>query len=145
MAEINFDNLNVLLVDDEPFIQKLIEKVLFDIGVKEVMTASHGGDALEKIRTSRKRFDLVICDLEMPNMNGFQFVEELRKGDDIPAPDVPVVILTGHSNIENLEDALDLGIHGFLAKPVSKQSLEKKMTVALTSPPIDPSILKRGG
>ncbi len=77
-------------------------------------------------------------------MNGFEFVTELRTGPHIPHPQTPVLILTGHSNPENLEQAVKLGINGFLAKPISKGLMESRISAAITSPPIDPNILKRG-
>jgi two-component system, chemotaxis family, chemotaxis protein CheY len=136
--EIDFSTIRLLLVDDEPFIRKLINRILFDIGIKDVTDVGDGEVALEQIRLRRAGFHVIICDLEMPKMGGLEFLRKLRKSD---TPNIPTLILTGHSNEENIYDAIELGIHGFLSKPVSRKSLEAKLVVALTGDPINPSVI----
>ena len=143
MAEDAFTGLKVLLVDDEPFIQRLIGRMLNDMGIKSVTPAADGASALDRICKSAGAFDLIICDLEMPAMNGFDFVRALRNDKGIPNPGVPVLILTGAASQEYLEESIRLGIHGFLAKPVSKTTLETRIVSALNAPPIDPKVLER--
>ncbi len=144
MAEIDMKRLRILVIDDEPFMLKLIVRVLNELEVSEVTTAEDGSEGLNEIEQSRKDFDLIICDLEMPRMDGFEFVGNLRKSPDSASARTPVLILTGHSHEEAVQKTVELGIHGFLAKPVSKGSLEKRIIAALKSPPIDPKVLKRG-
>ena len=138
MSIADLNSLTILVIDDEPFIRKLIGRMLSQLGVKDVIEAEDGADGLEQIRQSRKNIDLVICDMQMPNIDGFEFVRQLRAAKHLPHPDMPVLILTGHSDADNLHDAVNLGIQGFLTKPVSKINLEKRITSALTSPTIDP-------
>ena len=139
----NFDNLNILLVDDEQFIRQLVARLLRDMGVKEVTLASDGKDALEKLSTYGGRIDLIILDLEMPNMNGFQLVQKIRNGEAHVDADIPIIILTGHGQQEAVKAAVDLGVHGYLVKPMSKDALEKRIQVALSSGTIDPNILEK--
>ncbi len=136
--------LDILVIDDEPFIRKLIGRMLYELNVKHVVDAEDGADGLTKVKQSRYGFDVIICDLEMPNMNGFEFVRKLRSDKTLSNPGVPVLILTGHSDEDNVHDSVKLGIHGFLTKPVSKTNLEKRILSAMTSPPIDPKIFERG-
>ena len=85
--------------------------------------------------------DLVICDLEMPEMDGFAFVRRLRAmvGE---VSKLPVLILTGHNEEKSVRDAVELGIDGYLLKPVSGKDLEQKINEAILSPMIDPDSLK---
>lgn len=143
MTGVNFKTLAVLIIDDEPFIRDLIGRVLRDQGVPKVYYAANGRVAFEIMMTLTDRLDIVICDLEMPEMDGFGFVERLRKHDDSHLASLPVLILTGHSQKGNVEMAVKLGIHGFLTKPVSVKDLTTRIQKALTSPSIDPNQLKR--
>lgn len=135
-------DLHVLLVDDEQFIRQLVGRLLRDVGVKEVMFAADGVEAVTKINTYAGRIDLVILDLEMPNKNGFQVVQEVRSGAVGINPELPIIILTGHGQEEAVKSAVKLGIHGFLVKPMSRDALEKRIKIALESGQIDASRLE---
>lgn len=143
MSTSDIKTLEILVIDDEPFVRKLIGRMLFELEVKHVTDAEDGADGLTKIRSSRKGFDVVICDLEMPKMDGFEFVRQLRGDKTLSNPGVPVLILTGHAEEDNVHETIRLGIHGFLTKPVSKTNLEKHILSAIKSPAIDPKILER--
>ena len=97
MSKVDMSSLNILVIDDEPFISKLIVRLLDDLGVQDVRTAEDGAEGIRMVKESRKKIDLIICDLEMPKMNGFEFVLLLRTSLDIADRQIPVVILTGHS------------------------------------------------
>ena len=143
MLEIDISKLSVLVVDDESFMRQLIVRLVNDLSIRNVTTANDGADAMTKFSGSKRNFDIVICDLEMPKMDGFAFVRQLRARTEIPCHDVPVLIVTGHSEEESIQAAVKSGIHGFLVKPVSKQALESRIRAAMKSGPIDPSVLNR--
>lgn len=136
MPSIDMTKLTILVIDDEPFMRSLVERVLFELGVRNVLNAENGADGLRTLRT-RKRVDVIVCDLEMPTMNGFDFVRALRDDPDRQMASIPVVILTGHSEEEAVREAVGLGISGFIVKPISKGGLESRIVAALTKPPID--------
>ena len=138
MVNIDMGSLNILVIDDEPFMCKLIERLLRDMGVDEIDLANDGEQGLKKVSVDT---DLIICDLEMPNMNGFEFVHRLRNNPSGPKPSVPVLIVTGHGEEDAVRGAVNLGINGYLVKPVSKQALESRIAKAVTSPMIDPKLL----
>ena len=142
MADIDFKNLRILVIDDEPFMRKLIIRVLYELEIQNVTEADDGAEALEKVKDSMNDFDLIICDLEMPNMDGFDFVKRLRGMTGFPNAAIPVLIVTGHSDPESVKGAVEAGIHGYLVKPISKQTLEERIIAALTSPLIDPESFK---
>jgi len=141
---VDLKSLRILVIDDEDFIRRLIARVLYELEINNVTEARDGGEALKFIKQSPTGFDAIICDLEMPNVNGIEFVRQLRSDDDVSKSQTPVLILTGHSMEGKIKEVVELGIHGFLAKPVSKGTLEKRLIDAVTSPPIDPKILNRG-
>lgn len=134
MADIEFSKLNILMIDDESFMRGLIRRVLRDMGVKNIREAADGQRALDILNANEERIDLIICDLQMPNMDGFQFVYFLRRDETKYFADVPVLILTGHAEQESVDMARKLGINGYVVKPVSRDTLEARMKVALTSP-----------
>ena len=142
MGDFDFTKLRVLVIDDEPFTRQIIERILYELEINNVTLASDGLDAMTKFSTTNDNFDLVICDLKMPNMDGFEFVKLLREKTHLPSANVPVLIVTGHSREDIVQNAVQTGIHGYLVKPVSKNQLEKRIVMALTSPGIDPEILK---
>ena len=142
MPEIDFKRLRILVIDDEPFMRKLIIRVLDELEVESVSEAADGAEALMKVNDSANSFDLIICDLEMPNMDGFEFVKRLREMTGSPNVNTPVLIVTGHSEPESVQSAIEAGIHGYLVKPISKQSLEKRIIAAMSSSVIDPGKLK---
>lgn len=137
------ESLVVLLVDDEQFIRQLVGRILRDIGVQEVMTAADGEEAAKKLDTYGGRVDMVITDLDMPHKNGFQLVQEIRNKALNVDENIPVIILTGHGQQESVTTAVNIGIHGFVVKPMSRQALEKRMINALNSGPIDPTRLEK--
>ena len=138
MEKADFKRLTMMVIDDELFIRNLVARMLRDLGIGEVLMANDGADALMKIAAESGRLNLVICDLEMPGMDGFDFVRTLRGHADRVLARLPVLILTGHAEQENVEMAIKLGIHGFVAKPVSLKVLESRIVKALKDPAIDP-------
>jgi two-component system chemotaxis response regulator CheY len=141
--ELDFGQLRVLVIDDEPFMREILTRVLRDLGVRTVVVANDGKAALEKCKVLGTRLDLVICDLEMPVMNGFQFVAALRSSTDPVRKDVPVLIVTGHGETDYVKQAIGLGINGFVVKPISQNVVEQRIRKALATPIIDPGVAKR--
>lgn len=142
MADIDFKKLSVLVVDDEPFMRSLIKRLLVELEITKAWEAADGDEALRKVKEVEGALDLIICDLEMPKMDGIEFVKRLRELTGFPNASIPVLIVTGHSEVESVKEAVEAGIHGYLVKPVSKAALEKRIVAAMTSPLIDPQKLK---
>lgn len=102
----------VLIVDDEITIIQSLEGILSDDGF-EVMHAYNGYEALKKIETESP--DIVLLDIWMPGMDGIETLKEIKK----IAPNLPVVMITGHGTIESAVDATKSGAYDFLEKPLS--------------------------
>lgn len=106
----------VLLVDDEPFIVGAFERMLSSLGY-DVVGVPDGAAALEQIR--RSRFDVVVSDLLMPEMDGMALLRRIRETD----LDLPVVLLTGNPTLDTAMKAVEYGALRYLTKPVDPDDL----------------------
>lgn len=114
----------ILVVDDEEKIRETLRGVLSDEG-HEVEDAADGRSALEALRAGRP--DLVILDVWLPEIDGITLLEEIKKLH----PDLPVVIICGHANIEAAVRATRLGAADFIEKPFSLEALLTAISRAL--------------
>jgi nitrogen-specific signal transduction histidine kinase/ActR/RegA family two-component response regulator len=108
----------ILLVDDEISIVRLERQMLERLGYK-VTARTSSMDALEAFKSRPEKYDLVISDMNMPNMNGIQLAKEIQK----TRPDMPIVLCTGFSERISREITKKIGIKGFLMKPVAKAEM----------------------
>lgn len=109
----------ILVVDDEPVIVKLLTVTLEKYGY-EVVSASDGGEAISKVALDGP--DLILLDINMPGMDGFQALEILKKDEDTAM--IPVVMLTGmHKDRDDRLRCLELGADDFLTKPFDEHEL----------------------
>lgn len=115
---------NVLVVDDEKIVLKSCEKVLIPEGYG-VDTSVSGKEALTFL--DKKRYDLVITDIKMPEMDGLEFMRQVRKKD----PDINIVVITGYPSQESIREALSLRIIDYLPKPFSPPLLLEAVTKAM--------------
>ena len=124
--------LKVLVVDDDLTTRKVVRTMLLAIGVRSLLEACDGITGLDVIRTDAP--DLVIVDWEMPQINGAEFVRQVRSPGAFPTPDVPIVMLTGHSERWRMEEAARLGAHDYLLKPISTKALRDCVSAILCRP-----------
>jgi len=110
----------ILLVDDELTIARMQQLMLERLGY-QVFTRTGSVDALEAFKANVDTFDLVITDMNMPNMNGVQLAKEIKK----IRPEIPIILCTGFSYQVNDEKSKALGIQGFLMKPVVKKEIAR--------------------
>jgi two-component system chemotaxis response regulator CheY len=122
----------VLLVDDEPYMRKVVRTMLLGLGVRAVHEAEDGLSGLAMIRTHAP--DVVILDWEMPGLNGTSFVRMVRSPETFPLPDVPIVMLTGHGEKQRVIEAVCVGVNEFLLKPVSTNALRDRLVSVLLNP-----------
>jgi chemosensory pili system protein ChpA (sensor histidine kinase/response regulator) len=104
--------LSILVVDDSVSIRQVVSRLMENQGWR-VRTARDGLDALEQVRAERP--DLIVLDIEMPRMNGYEFLSAL--GGEPAVRDVPVVMLTSRATAKHQDRAVSLGASGFVIKP----------------------------
>ncbi len=110
--------LRILLVDDSISVRKVVARMLDSAGF-EVETAVDGEDALERLRSGT--FDVVVTDLEMPRINGYELIQQVR--DRPGLRHLPIIVLTTRVGERHQTLALELGADGFLSKPVDESKL----------------------
>lgn len=130
MSDIALEDLAGLVIDDEPSSRDLMVEMLTFIGVGEIRWASDGPSAIKLMRSYTP--DFVVCDIRMHPMSGIEFTKEVRTGKLSPNPYVTILLLTGDPRVEIVKQARDAGAHGFLAKPLSMDTLRKRLEGALS-------------
>ena len=90
----DFSSVNVLVVDDEVFAQRFVTRILTMLGTGEVLTADNGAEGLVKLAETDIAIDLVISDIEMPEVDGYELVRKIRYGEVPKYKDIPILILT---------------------------------------------------
>ncbi len=110
--------LSVLYVEDEYEIRQKMVKIL-EMLYAPVYVGSDGIDGLQMYHSNCDEIDLVIADITMPNMDGLEMVEEIRRVN----PDIHVIILTAHNEPEYFMQAINTGIDNFIVKPIEMQQL----------------------
>jgi CheY-like chemotaxis protein len=125
-------SLCVLVVDDNPYMRRMIRTLLVNCGVKDIYEATDGIVALDSIRTVAP--DVVILDWEMPLLSGPELVRIVRSPGVFPIPDVPIIMLSHHGERWRVVEAVKLGVNEYLTKPVSAKSLYDRL-VAITLMP----------
>ena len=122
--------LRILLVEDNPVNQRVAEKVLESVG-HEVVTAMDGREAV-KIFKSGERFDLILMDLQMPDMDGFEATTRIRQSTEKGLDsDIPIVALTAHAMLGDMDNCLRVGMNGFVAKPFRREDLLREIENAM--------------
>lgn len=121
-----------LVIDDERFSRSIICRFLLELGLTEVDQAKDGAEGLNRLAMEGNGSNLVMCDFNMPVMNGLQFLKALRSGiQKSVRRDLPVIMLTGHSDHGLVGTAMALDVDAFLVKPVSKANLASRLSHAL--------------
>ena len=101
---------SILIIDDDKAIRKTLTEILRYEGYK-VDEAADGEEGLRKF--SSTAYDLVLCDVKMPKMDGIEFLEKSK----VINPDVPIIVISGHGNIETAVEAVKKGAFDFISKP----------------------------
>ncbi len=142
MADPWYLRKSILIVDDEPFMRSVVVDLLRDIGFRSIAEANNGEKGLEILQSEGSMVELVILDLEMPVLDGVDTLAQIRKATDNTIATIPVIVVTGHSELSNVAKTVKLGIHGYLVKPVSRTNLQMAVKNGLEGVPIDPKMFK---
>ena len=117
---------SVLVVDDEPMARTLLRLMLVRAGFN-VIEAQDGFDALEKVRVNVP--DIVLLDVMMPLMDGFEVIEALRDKEETAK--VPIIMLSAKTDLDAINKSLRLGASRYLTKPISPEDLSRHVTETL--------------
>ncbi len=125
-SEVDFSRLRVLLAEDEKFAQTLIKQILKQIGIDKPLLAEDGAVA-QNLLDSLHGADLVISDWNMPYINGMELLRYVRR----KWPDTPFLMITGTTTRALVQEAVNAGVDGFIAKPFSLEQIKSRMVAAL--------------
>ena len=111
----------ILVVDDSMVIRKMINKALSEAG-HEIVQAENGKEGLELFQSDT--FDLIITDINMPIMNGFEFSEKVRSGE-APSCEIPIIVISTEFSDEVKARGRNMGINAWMVKPAENEKLIK--------------------
>jgi CheY-like chemotaxis protein len=130
MSNINtFYNLRILLVDDEPFVRRVTVSILKSAGIIDVFEAKNGVEAISIM--GGQQIDLLISDIQMPEMNGIELIQKIRVGATPADRGLRTIVVTSFSYTDVLSSCLLLDVNGFLVKPITPVSAKEKILFAL--------------
>lgn len=113
-----FENAHVLVVEDNAINQQIIEELLSNTGIA-VHIAENGTEALKRL--NERHFDLVLMDLQMPEMDGYEATQHIRKQRQHQS--LPIIAMTAHALVEERQRCLDIGMNAHISKPIDVDEL----------------------
>jgi two-component system, chemotaxis family, chemotaxis protein CheY len=128
----NIEDIAFLVVDDNRNMRRIVCQVLRAFGVRRVREAQDGTSALETM--TKFVPDMIVTNWMMAPMNGITFAKILRNSEKSEDPFIPIIMLTGYSEMPRVSVARDAGINEFLAKPMSAQTLYNRIATILHRP-----------
>jgi two-component system chemotaxis response regulator CheY len=132
MQSYNIQDLNVLIVDDNRLMRNLVRTIMFTLGVQEICEAADGAAALKAMNDFPA--DVVITDWRMEPLDGLELTRFIRTAEDSPNPFVPIIMLTGYTEVIRVHEARDAGVTEFLAKPVSSEMVYWRLVKVVEKP-----------
>ncbi len=116
-------DLKFLVVDDFSTMRRIVSGLLKEMGCERIEEAADGVDALNVLR--KAKFDFVVSDINMPNMNGFELLKAIKADDDLKH--LPVLMVTAEARKEDILQAVQSGAAGYVVKPFTRATLEEKV------------------
>lgn len=113
--------ITIMIVDDSATMRKIAKHHLTQLGYNRIIEATNGMEGLKKL--DEEKIDLIICDWNMPEMNGLQFLHTLREKDK----QIPVIMLTTVNTQEEVMAALQAGATSYITKPFTRDDLKDKI------------------
>lgn len=117
--------MDVLIVDDSAAIRKILRRVLqqAEIPLGEVYEAGDGAEAVEKLKT--QKVQLVLSDINMPNMDGLQLLSRIKATEEWK--ELPVIMITTEGSQAKVMEAVQLGARGYVRKPFTPDQIKEKL------------------
>ena len=129
---VSLDKVRFLIVDDNVHMLNIVKAILRGFGADKVHEAKNLDDALTCLRENA--VDIMVLDYLMGEEDGVALLQRLRRDPKSPAPFLPVIMLTSHSEKSRVEAARDAGATEFCAKPVTANELMRKIAAVIDNP-----------
>lgn len=128
----DLSDLSILVADDDSFILSLTRSLLNGFGIQDVRTVTDSNIILDELHTSQ--YDILLVDWDMEPMNGIEVTRHIRMHPDSPNRYLPVVMMTGHTEMSVVLEARDAGVTEFLAKPMTVRSMYQRILSTIERP-----------
>ena len=132
MPGISLEVLNLLVVDDNKHMHSVVKAILNSMRIKNIRFSDNAADAFMEMRQWQP--DIIITDWAMQPLDGLDFVRLVRRGADSPNPYIPIILLTGHTELGRVIEARDAGVNEILAKPISIKALYSRIASIVEHP-----------
>ena len=116
-------NIKILIVDDFATLRMSLKSVLEQLGYSEIDEAKDGKEAVGKLK--EMDYDLIISDIDMPVMNGFELLDYVKKDDNLK--NIPVIFITAEAEREKIVESIKAGLDAYITKPFSISTLQQKI------------------
>ena len=116
-------NIKILIVDDFATLRMSLKSVLEQLGYPEMDEAKDGQEAIDKLK--EKDYDLIISDIDMPVMIGFELLDYVKKDDNLK--NIPVIFITAEAEREKIVESIKAGLDAYITKPFSISTLQQKI------------------
>lgn len=119
------NEIRTLIVDDSSVMRKIVERALRQAGLDPLVVheAGSGTEGIELLKA--KKVDLILSDINMPSMDGLEFLRQIRTQQ--LAPGVPVVMITTESSEEHVKAAIQAGAQGYIRKPFTAEQVKERV------------------
>ncbi|MBT8440282.1 MAG: chemotaxis protein CheY [Gammaproteobacteria bacterium] len=117
-------NMKILVVDDFSTMRRIVKNLLGDLGFKNIEEADDGNTALPKLQSGN--FDFLVTDWNMPGMTGIDLLKAVRADPNLAS--LPVLMVTAESKREQIIEAAQAGVNGYVVKPFTAGTLEEKIS-----------------
>lgn len=142
MSGLDLDRMTILVVEDSPFIRSLLINSLKILGVGKVVTKDHGGEAIEFIKLVKEdpmkagvmQIDAILSNWDMSPVDGLMLLRWVRRHKDSPDRFVPFIMVSAYSEPERVQQAREMGVTEFLAKPFSINAIAQRLTSVILTP-----------
>ncbi len=111
--------MKILAIDDSPTIRELVVETLYEYGFNDIETAVDGVDALDKINNSDENYDFFVVDINMPKMDGFELISNIRNKYDYMS--TPIMVLTTERGDDMKQKGREVGATSWIVKPFKKE------------------------
>ena len=132
MVRIDFNRLRFLVIDDNPHMRRIVRTLLHGLGTRDVFEAEDGATGLDAFTHNMP--DIVLIDWALPVFDGLELTKMIRQTEANGNPLVPIIMITGHTEMDRVTAARDAGVTEFLAKPISAKALYQRIVSVVASP-----------
>jgi two-component system chemotaxis response regulator CheY len=115
--------MKVLVVDDFATMRRILRNILKQIGFTNISEADDGKTALKELK--KKKFDLILCDWNMPEMSGIDLLKEIKSDDELKS--IPFVMVTAEAQKDNIVEAVKAGVSNYIVKPFTAETVSEKL------------------